>query len=165
MLFVRHGTKTTPLTSSPPNEGFDDFQHLKAEVIVTHADILKNRVALVEEMLQQTIEDMWKPMMAHLYKTISEGANSVGNVVRGGTPPSVFRSMLEMIPFHVDEDGRVSMPEIHMGSDPATFLAALEAQPPEFHHETTALQYRKVNEAIELDRKRRSNYRHRRIDG
>lgn len=73
---------------------------------------------------------------ASLYQTISQSTEKSGNTVVATPEHSLAESFLaaiEKIEFGIDENGEVSLPQIHMGREAfEKTLASLEAQGPEF---------------------------------
>ncbi len=137
---------------------------MSAEINVSFNDIIDNNLNKIPEAISQVLETFRQQFAAALYSTISEACERSGNVVSAQTAGSFaasFMDAIKKIEFGVNRDGKVSLPEIHIGHDPQEIIAELEAQPPEYHLEFERIKSEKIAEALERETIRKSRFKQR----
>ena len=76
-----------------------------------------------------------------------------------GSLAEAFLEVLEKIEFMADRNGKVSMPELHVGSEVGSRLLALKDNaPPGFNEKVEALQARKIQEAKAREVQRKAKF-------
>jgi hypothetical protein len=110
------------------------------------------------------VEQLYGGMMKHIFHTVGEAAEKVGNTVRrndhGGDFAAGFLAMLEKIEFGVDRYGSASRPSIYVHpSEGDKLLNALQSQPIEYHLAVETLSIKKEKKAIACEAERISNFR------
>ncbi|WJH40590.1 hypothetical protein N7E02_08220 [Aliirhizobium terrae] len=97
-----------------------------------------------------------------LFAAIGNSTEKSGNIITRApdqTPAESFLAALEMIEFGVDDNGEVSMPQIHMGREAfEKTLASLEAQGPEFIARVEQLKAEKSAQAKQFEQERLARY-------
>jgi hypothetical protein len=98
-----------------------------------------------------------------MYSTISDSCEISGNIVdakKAGSIPASFIEMISKIELSVGRDGKVSMPEIHAGSEMAQKLfTELSSQPPEFSEEVEKIKAEKTAEAFKREEIRKQKFK------
>ncbi|MBZ9934753.1 hypothetical protein LB518_00480 [Mesorhizobium sp. BR1-1-16] len=122
-----------------PTEHGDEAGEMQAhsfEVRSHFDDVVNHDLAKFVETRKRLIEGLTAQLQASLYQTISQSTEKSGNTVvvgPGQSPADAFLAALEMIEFGIDENGEVSLPQIHMGRDAfEKTIADLETRGPEF---------------------------------
>jgi hypothetical protein len=158
-LTLRHGVTWGGSGRSPKNE----LTESRAEGQVSIESIKSNNVAELARFLTQMAEAMSEQIASRIYQTVSEGADSVGNVVSAreeGSGAAAFLAMLKRIEFGVGSDGKVSLPSIHIAPGGAEkLLKELEAQGPEFRAEVELVKQQKAEAALSREHDRLSKYK------
>ncbi|GAB4067781.1 hypothetical protein KHC28_15325 [Ancylobacter sonchi] len=105
--------------------------------IVSHFnDVVNHDLSKFVEARNRLVEGLMAQFQTSLYQTLDQSTEKSGNKVAVGPGKSfaeAFLAALEMIEFSIDENGEVSLPQIHMGREGIEKLFAdLEAQGPDF---------------------------------
>jgi len=122
-----------------PTEHGDEAGEMTAhsfEFLSPFDDVVNHDLEKFLSARQRLVEGMMGQFQASLYQTISQSTEKSGNTVAATpehSPAESFLAAMEMIEFGIDENGEVSLPQIHMGREAfEKTLASLEAQGPEF---------------------------------
>jgi hypothetical protein len=157
----RHGNRWTFEAST---EGVSKMHSMAAESTIHTIDIIDHETAILEQYIETMVEQLYAALMEHLFKTVGEAAESVGNTFgrddHGGNIPAGFLAMLEKIEFGVDRHGRAQRPTMHVApSTGKTFIEALQSQPIEYHLKLEMLSEGKEKKAIAREAERISRFR------
>jgi hypothetical protein len=122
-----------------PTEHADDAGEMTAhsvEVLSHFDDVVNHDLAKLVKTKNSIVEGLMAQLRASLYQTISQSTERTGNIIVVGpdqSPAAGFLAALEMIEFGIDENGEVSLPQIHLGREAyEKTIADIEAQGPEF---------------------------------
>jgi hypothetical protein len=157
----RHGDRWTLEAST---DEVSQMQSMGAESTVHTIDIINHETNLPETFIETMVEQLYGGMMKHLFHTVGEAAEKVGNTVRrndhGGDFAAGFLAMLEKIEFGVDRYGSANRPSIYVHpSEGDKLLNALQSQPIEYHLAVETLSIKKEKKAIAREAERISNFR------
>ena len=148
----QHGSGFKTFYGHPyADEGENTFTQHSAEVLVKQVDLLNNNLSAFNNFINDLTEKMMSELLGTLYKKVSEATEKTGNVVSAkdheGSATATFLEMLEKIKFGVDQNGKVSLPQIHSGDD--KFLKKLEKEStPLFELKVEEIKARKTSEAL-----------------
>jgi hypothetical protein len=161
----RHGNRWA---LSASEAGTSEMQSMAAESRIHTMDIINHETIIVENYIESMVEQLFDSLMKHLYQTVGDAAESVGNVVsrsdHGGDAPAGFLAMLEKIQFSVDRYGRAQRPTMHVSiSEGPKFVDALRKQPIEYHLEVETISEEKEKEAVVREADRISKFRWKRL--
>jgi hypothetical protein len=153
--------------STKPDNGGDEAGEMQVhsfELSTRFEDIVSHNLAVLPDFRQRIAESMFSQLMGSLYETVNRSTSKSGNVVDAKAHESLahaFLAALRQIEFGVDEDGNVSMPEFHLGSEAyESMTASLEAQGPEFREEVERVKAEKIAKALERETERLSKFPH-----
>lgn len=142
-----------------PTEHGDDAGEMQAhsfEFLSHSDDVVNHDLAKLVETRNRLVKGLMAQLKASLYRTISQSTEKSGNTVvvgPGQSPADALLAVLEMIEFGIDENGEVSLPQIHLGREAfEKTIADLKAQGPEFTKRVEQVKARKS----ELARQRES---------
>src|SRR6266478_3149450 len=135
MQSYHHGSRWALEVST---DGVSEMHSMVAESTIHVIDIINHETVILEKYIETMVEQLYGSLMEHLFQTVGEAAESVGNTIgrddHGGDIPGGFLAMLEKIEFGVDHYGRAQRPTMHVApSTGRTFVAALQSQPTEYH--------------------------------
>ena len=144
--------------------GVSEMRSMAAEWTTHTIDIINHETTIIESYVETMVDQFYSSMMTHLFQTVEEGAEAVGNKIsrneHGGDISVGFLAMLEKIEFGVDRHGRATRPTIHVApSTGKDFLEALQSQPPEHHLKVEVLMIEKEKKAVALEAERISKFR------
>ncbi len=125
-------------------------------------EIKEGDFQVFEQQAQKLAQMFCRSFAEHMYRTVGDGAESVGNTVHGEGKsfPDQFIEMLEKIEFGVDKQGVPTLPEIHASPEYAQkMLDALNAQGPEYSERVEQIKERKSAAALERERERKSRFK------
>jgi hypothetical protein len=157
----RHGNRWTFEAST---DDASEMHSMAAESTIHTIDIINHETAILEKYVDTMVGQLYAALMEHLFKTVGEAAESVGNTLgrddHGGNIPAGFLAMLEKIEFGVDRYGRAKRPTMHVAfSTGKTFIEALQSQPIEYHLKLEVLSEEKETKAIARETERISRFR------
>lgn len=145
-----------------PNLPSTGLQTHSAGISTKFDDIVDNNLGLIRHSCQQIVEAMDQQFAEMFYSTVAKTCDKFGNTISTkseGSLKDAFLKMLEGIEFHADKNGRVTLPEIHAGTNVAeNMIAELEAAPPEFQERVEALKARKTDEALAREAARKAKF-------
>lgn len=145
------------------NDAKEDVGHLQtlsAHYEVRFERIVAGDLSAIPETLDKTSEAFQRQFSKMFYTTMSEACAESGNVVTGQKPfPEALLEGFRKVEFGVNRDGSISLPQIHVGIDPAKLIEQLEAQPPEFHQEFERLKAEKSRAALEREAQRKARFK------
>lgn len=157
----RHGDRwTTQSSADDPSR----MHSMSAESTIHALDIINHETGILEKYISAMAEQLYADLMKHLYQTVAEGADAVGNTIgrsqHCGDIPAGFLAMLEKIEFGVDRHGSAQRPSLHVAPETgAKFLQALKAQPPDYHLKVETISLEKEKKAIAREAERISRFR------
>lgn len=136
-----------------------EMREHSAEMVMPFSDIVGGDFRLVHRLVIQVIQQFDESMARMLYETVSAACEESGQVVdaRDMPFPQAFLEGLKKIEFGVDRDGKVSMPEFHVGS--AEMVKQLEAMPAEFQAEVERVKAEKTAKALESEAQRKRKFK------
>jgi hypothetical protein len=156
----RHGNRWTLETSL---EGAAHMHSVVAESTIHTIDIINHETTMIESYMAGMVEQLYDSLMRNIFQTVSEAAESVGNIVKrddhGGNIPAAFLAMLGKMEFGVDHYGRAQRPAAHVSSASGDeFIEALQNQPREFHLRVEMVSEAKEKQAIAREAERISRF-------
>jgi len=162
-LGYSHGKKWRTRTANSDGEANDgEMKTHSSEVAIPFQEIVDNDLHSVSRYQNIMISGMMQEFMSSFYQVISDASAKTGNVVDGkgeGFKAELFVEVLEKIEFGVDQEGKVSMPQIHAGPELADkIFRELSAQGPEFEEKVQKIIKRKSEEALEREEDRKSKF-------
>jgi hypothetical protein len=147
----------------PANEyaATSEMHEQRAEFETSFDDIVHGDFEVIPRMVTTLVTQFNDAMARMMYQNIAEVCEANGQTVdaRGRPFAEAFLEMFQKIEFGVDRDGTVSMPELHVGQNPAKLIAELEAMPKEFHEEFKRLKQEKIDKALAEEAARRSKFK------
>jgi hypothetical protein len=157
----RHGDRWALEAST---DEVSQMHSMGAESTVHTIDIINHETSLLETFIETMVEQLHGGVMKHLFQTVGEAAEKVGNTVSrkdyGGDFAAGFFAMLEKIEFGVDRYGSANRPSIYVHpSEGDKLLSALLSQPIEYHTAVETLSTKKEKGAIAREARRISNFR------
>lgn len=157
----RHGNAWALDASS---DNVSEMKSMGAESTIHTIDIIDHNISILEEHIQTIVKQLYGELMSHLFRTVGEAAESVGNTVNrsdhGGDFPAGFIAMLEKIQFGVDRYGHASRPSMYVPPSQGTaLLKSLESQPIEYARKVDELSNEKETQAIAREAERISRFR------
>lgn len=87
------------------------------EMSFKFSDTAQHNLSILPTLIESITENMHSQLMRSLYSKVQESTEISGNVVSAteeGSLQNAFLAMLKKIEFGVTEDGKVSLPEIHL---------------------------------------------------
>lgn len=133
-----------------------EMQAISVEFLSKFDDVVNHDLAKFVEARNRLVEGLMAQFQASLYQTISQSTEKSGNTVVAGpgqSPAETLLAALERIEFGIDENGEVSLPQIHMGQEAfEKTIADLEAKGPKFTERVEQVKAKKS----ELARQRES---------
>ncbi|MGR8925280.1 hypothetical protein ACU8MB_16200 [Rhizobium leguminosarum] len=148
-----------------PTEHGDDAGEMQAhsfELLSRFDDTVNHDLSKLVGAKHRLVEGMTGQFRASLYQTISQSTEKSGNTVfvsPDQSPAEAFLAALEMIEFGIDENGEVSLPQIHMGRESMDkTIADLEAQGPEFNARLEQVKAEKSELARQRESERLSRF-------
>jgi hypothetical protein len=149
-------------------EGSDDsvseMHSMGAESIIHTIDIINHETAILETHIETMVEQLYGALMTHLFHTVGEAADAVGNTIgrddHGGDFPAGFLAMLDKIEFGVDRYGSAQRPTMYL--PPSTgkkFLESIQSQTTEYHLAVDVISNEKEKKAIAREAERISKFR------
>ena len=112
-----HGIKLLSVSS----EGSDEESEMEihsAETIINMSDIREHNLSALPSFLRDIIGKMNDSFQKMMYRTVSEACDKSGNIINAKEhegSSDVFLATLKKIEFGVGRDGKVSLPEFHVG--------------------------------------------------
>lgn len=157
---LRHGGQWSH-PGAPHVEDGQITQHT-AFVETKYKDIVDQNLNVIDKTITSFVDQLGREFAKMMYSTISAAAERVGNVVRTKTSGSIENALLDMmekIEFSADRHGKVSLPQIHVGSEMFAQLKAIEARDdPEFQCRIDEIKKRKTDEALAKEAERKSKF-------
>lgn len=136
---------------------------ISAEWVIPFKDIADNDLSLISRTVLPINEEMGKQFAQNMYGVVGAAAERVGNVVNGQAADSILISMVEMfkkIEFGVDRDGKISMPQMHVGPEMYERIAReLQNVPAEIEAEIEKIKAVKVQAALVREEERKSKFK------
>lgn len=148
-----------------PTEHGDEAGEMQAhsiEFLSRFDEVVNHDLAKFVETRNRLVEGLTEQFQASLYQTISQSTERSGNTVvmaPGQSLAEAFLAVLEKIEFGIDENGEVSLPQIHMGREGIEkTIADLEAQGPEFIERVERVKAEKSELARQRERERLAKF-------
>lgn len=161
MLRMNHGRNW--VHSARETELNASMHSISTEWLLPFKDIADNDLNLIARSIVPVSEDMSRQFAQTMYGVVSAAAERVGNVVDAKVAGSVSASLIEMmskIELGVDRDGKVSMPQIHVGPEAhAKLVEGLKTMSPEDAAELERLRLEKSQQALDREQQRRARFR------
>lgn len=127
-------------------------------------DIVSHNLKIITNFRRGIADSMHQQFMESLYGTIGRSTEKSGNIVNASDHVSMaeaFLAILRKIEFGIDEDGRVSLPEFHLGPEVyEKMLASVAEKGSEFEKEVEQVKAEKSAAALERERERLAKYPH-----
>jgi hypothetical protein len=130
-------------------------QH-QIEHVVKFEDVVAHRLEIIPLTIRSIVGGMQDQLMSQLYST--EKSGNVVNAGQVGSNTLAFLEMLKKIEFGVDEEGRVTLPELHLAPGNPLF-EQLQKAGPEFEAEVDRVIQEKSAKALERERERISRFK------
>jgi hypothetical protein len=148
-----------------PSEHGDEageMQALSFEMLSRFDDVVNHDLSKFVEARNRLVVGLMEQFQVSLYQTISQSTEKSGNTVAvgpGKSPAEAFLAALRMIEFGIDENGEVSLPQIHMGRDAfKKTVVDLEMQGPEFKERVEQVKAEKSELARQRERERLAKF-------
>lgn len=158
--FNHGGNWERPIRSGAPDT---TMRTLSAKWELPWQALVDNDLSVIERSVGPIMTSMSSQFAEMLYGVVGAAAEKVGNVVNAKEQPSMAEAMLAMfqkIEFGVDHEGKVSMPQMHVGMDMGKRLVAtLESQPPEFQERINQIIADKTKSALAVEAARRARFK------
>ena len=161
-LRLHHG-RSWGTTLEDVSEHSGSLKERSAETTVSFESIAQNDLKVLVDFLTTLAQGMASVMTRDIFATVSDAAESSGNVVsqrEAGSPARAFLEMLKKIEFGVNARGEVTLPAFHAAPRVGKkMLEDLNAQGPEFRAEIQRIKREKTEAALERERERLGRYR------
>lgn len=157
----KHGKQWTHPGSPLIEPG--EFQQHSTSAETRFEDIASHNLSVVTEFIAQITSGLHAEFMKTMYATVTEACDRSGNTVDmkrdNKTLPESVYLMLEKLEFGVDDDGNVSLPQIHAHPDMVRRLIEVERDAtPEFQARIKALIEQKSEDARAKESQRRAKF-------
>lgn len=156
-----HGSEWVRAAREPIED--TSFNRISAEFLVPFKDIADNDLNLIARSILPLCENMSKQFAQNVYRVVGAAAEGVGNVVDARAAGSMEASLLEMmskIEFGVDRDGKVRLPQIHVGREGYDKLREAAANmTPEAVARFEKLKAEKSQQALNREAERKARFR------
>ena len=133
------------------------------DLVIKYSSIIDNDIKSLFDFASNFVEGFTSQVVSQLFQTISDTCDKSGNVVKQSDYSSkaeAFLGMLNIIEFSVNENGKVELPQLHVGPDEEkALLDELNEQGNEFHKEVERIMKEKSEAAIEKEKARLSKYK------
>ena len=157
-----HGIKWVSVSSDSSEEENEMDIHT-TETIIDMKDIRRHNLQALPDFLSNIVKGMNDTFQKIMYQTISESCEKSGNSISRKdyeTNADAFLATLKKIEFGVDKEGKVSLPEFHVGSGALkAFQQDAEAKGEEFQKEVDAVIEQKSAAALEREAKRIARFK------
>ncbi len=161
VLRMNHGRQWVHSARAP--EPDTSMHSISTKWQIPFADLANNDLELIARSVLPVSEEMSRQFAQNTYRVLGAAAESVGNVVNAKIAGSVIASLQEMmskIEFGVDREGKVSMPQIHVGTGAYEKLVeAIENMDPEVAAGIELLKETKSKQALEREAERVAKFR------
>lgn len=157
-----HGTGwlTTDGHASTKTSEFSEHRH---EVQIKVADLFAHDLTILPKHIHDMTQGMMRQFAEMFYSTLSDAAESAGNVVQGAnhsSPAYQFLRMIQTVQFGIGKDGKPSLPEVRGGTEAINKLfESVQAQDAEFQQLLESTIEQKKSEAAEREKVRRARFR------
>ena len=136
---------------------------ISVSLSVEKESIIKNDISKMFDFMSEFTKSFTSQVVGNMFSSVSEACDKTGNIVKQSDCKSqadMFLESLKKVEFSVDENGKVKLPSLHMGSDTVdSFMKEIEAQPPEFMEEVELIQKQKTDIALECEKIRLSKFK------
>lgn len=156
-----HGLRWT----TKPVENADDTGELTPHSFGVEArfeDIVSHDLTKFIRMRQEMATGMMEQLTRSFYHTISESTEKSGNVVvttKDQSAAEAFLALMEKVEFAVDENGKLSLPQIHMRpEDLERTRTSIDEQGPEFGERHKQIMKDKTERAFKRERDRLARF-------
>ena len=157
----RHGVKWRTHSGDEEAKKISTMTQHTAEISIGFKQIVGHELTTLPNAINSIVETMRSQLMNSLFEVVTKSTEKSGNVVSAKEFPSGTEAFLETIrkiKFGVDETGKVTFPEIHVG--PGNPLQEqLANASPEFMAKVDEITAQKSAEALEEERQRISKYK------
>ncbi|MEI4484479.1 MULTISPECIES: hypothetical protein [unclassified Phyllobacterium] len=148
-----------------PSNGGDEEGELSmhsTELQLKFEDIVSHNLSSLPALQSALVADLERQFMGSLYETLGRSTEKTGNVVRANEHHSMadaFLEILRKIEFGVNQDGEISLPELHLGHEAhVKMMASLSEQGVEFHEEVERIKAYKSAAALDRERERLAKF-------
>jgi hypothetical protein len=157
----RHGNRWALEASS---DSISEMHSMGAESTIHTTDIINHETRILETFIETMVEQLYGGLMKHLFHTVGEAAEKVGNTIgrddHSGDFANGFLAMLKKIEFGVDRFGSARRPSIYVHpSNGRKLIASTESQPIEYHQTVETLSIEKEKKAVAREAERISRFR------
>ncbi len=157
-----HGIKWLAVSSDSSDEE-SEMQIHSTETNISFDDIKNHNLDTIPTFLKDIVSKMNESLQRTMYQTISDACDKSGNSISRKdykTSADAFLATLKKIEFGVDRDGKVSLPEFHVGSEALkAFKRDAEAKGQSFQEEVDKVIEEKSEAALERERKRLERFK------
>jgi len=161
VLRLNHGQSWQHSARDPEPE--TSLSVISAEWTIPFQPLADNDLGLIGLTLLPLNEEVEKQFSHSMYGVVGKAAEKAGNVVDARKEGSFGLAMLEMfkkIELGVDRDGKVSMPQMHVGPDLYDRLPdEIAKTPPEVEAEIEQLKAQKIADALKREAERKANFK------
>ncbi len=159
-LAYSHGnTYSSDYTSDTEHREF--FEH-QAEYTTAFERVRHHDLDSLLNFINFFTNEMHRQFLLTMYETLRQSTQKSGNLVNSEDhpdPADAFLAALEKIEFSVGRDGKVSLPEFHLGSEAYDkMMSALKAKGPDFKARVQQLKAQKIQAALDREEKRTAKY-------
>lgn len=124
-----------------------------SETLIKFDDVIGHKIEILPNLISENVRLMVESAKRVMYQTISSSCEEVGNTVHRkdySDLADLYLAIIEKLEFGVDEEGRVTLPEMHVGS--IEYVDKLESdlmsKDASFHHRLQNIFREKVEAAL-----------------
>lgn len=157
-----HGTKWVA-TSSDSSDKEEEMKVHTTETMISMQDVREHNLAALPSFTTDIVKQMHQSMQKMIYQTISDSCDKTGNSIIAKdyeTTADAFLATLKKIEFGVDREGKVSLPEFHVGTG---FFEAVkkevESKGEDFKKEVDKVIQEKSEAALEREKQRIARFK------
>lgn len=156
-----HGKNWRTSAETPGDEEGELSTH-SVEMSTKFDDIIDHDVSTIKKANDKIIASLREQFMRSLYETVHRSTEKSGNVVDASKHESTAHALLEVfrkIEFSVDENGEISLPQIHIGSEAfAAFMKLANSDDATFRDEFERIKQTKFESARKHESERLAKF-------
>lgn len=156
-----HGSGWRTHSGDESAKELSEIEKHSTEFSLSFTDVVQQNLAVLPRLISDITQSMHSGLMQSMYSKIHQATQQTGNIVTASQAGSNAKAVIEMlnkIEFGVDENGNVSMPEIHVPSG-STIFEDIEKEGAAFEKEMEEIIERKKISALQKEQDRLSKFK------
>ncbi len=156
-----HGSGWRTHSGDESAKELSEIEKHSTEFSISFIDVVQQNLAVLPRLISDITQSMHSGLMQSMYSKIHQATQQTGNIVTASQAGSNAKAVIEMlnkIEFGVDENGNVSMPEIHVPPG-STIFEDIEKEGAAFEKEMEEIIERKKISALQKEQDRLSKFK------